>query len=398
MLAQVQAPGGARFTVAASVAPQFQGLVADLEAAGYKINPKDVSSYRPGAVVAGTNTPSQHASAFAIDVNASNNRVGTPGEIPPDLARSLAAKYGLRWGGDFSHNRDPMHFDALRPRSDAGDTAGPQGTQVASLGLPSGVMSDVPSGIIPAAAPGSSPPSISEGPDLNILRQGGSTKSSQPGVRDYMLNQSPVAQNMANRVASFRSEMYPLLAAQDALAKAPTGKGSETLQSVSSYINTFAPELLQRALSHISPILSKDEVAAYDEARKYTTQIQLGAPGATRSNEGQAAAGAANPSVGISNEAAKVVLKGLISLRRMEQDEGQSWIKSKRPPAELNNFRAEFQNQTDPRMYLFDQMSPTERSQTLASFGDNTRKRMEFMAGVERAERNGVLSAPRGGQ
>jgi hypothetical protein len=49
-------------------------------------------------------------------------------------------------------------------------------------------------------------------------------------------------------------------------------------------------------------------------------------------------------------------------------------------------------------MYLFDQMSPTERSQTLASFGDNTRKRMEFMAGVERAERNGVLSAPRGGQ
>jgi hypothetical protein len=129
----ISAPGGAQFTVRADLAPAFQGLVNELEASGYLINLNDVSSYRPGATVAGTGQPSMHAGGTAIDINASRNAVGTTGNIPPELAMALAAKYGLTWGGSFS-NRDPMHFgtdmtgtqpaiDASRRILGAGQTA-----------------------------------------------------------------------------------------------------------------------------------------------------------------------------------------------------------------------------------------------------------------------------------
>jgi len=108
-MAIIKAPGGAQFTVAASVAPAFQGLINELETRGYLINPSDISSYRPGSTVAGTGSPSEHSAGRAIDINASRNRVGSGGDIPPDVARELAAKYGMVWGGDF-RNPDPMHF------------------------------------------------------------------------------------------------------------------------------------------------------------------------------------------------------------------------------------------------------------------------------------------------
>lgn len=110
----IRAPSGSTFTVAASAAPAFQGLINDLEGRGYRID--TTSSYRPGATVAGTGAPSMHATGLAIDINAARNAVGTRGDIPPELARELAAKYGMRWGGDF-RNPDPMHFgfDSLPP-------------------------------------------------------------------------------------------------------------------------------------------------------------------------------------------------------------------------------------------------------------------------------------------
>lgn len=120
----IKAPGGAEFTVNAAHAVAFQGLITELESRGYLIDPKDVSSYRPGATVRGTGLPSRHASGDAVDLNASRNRVGTTGDIPPALARELAAKYGMVWGGDF-RQRDDMHFgfDNL-PASATGAGAG----------------------------------------------------------------------------------------------------------------------------------------------------------------------------------------------------------------------------------------------------------------------------------
>lgn len=105
----ITSPSGARFTVAADHADRFSGLVSDLEAAGYGINPKASGGYNPRNI-RGSNRPSNHAFGRAIDVNWDKNALGTKGEIPAELARSLAAKHGMTWGGDWSRP-DPMHFE-----------------------------------------------------------------------------------------------------------------------------------------------------------------------------------------------------------------------------------------------------------------------------------------------
>lgn len=112
-LTRITAPGGAKFTVASSVADKFAGLVTDMEKAGYRLDPASSGGYNP-RMIAGTNTPSKHAYGLAVDLNWHANQQGadTHSDIPAELARSLAARYGLKWGGDFSgKQRDPMHFE-----------------------------------------------------------------------------------------------------------------------------------------------------------------------------------------------------------------------------------------------------------------------------------------------
>lgn len=96
-------------TVAAPHADRFRGLLNDLNAAGYAVNPQQSGGYNY-RTIDGTSTLSQHAFGRAVDVNWDRNARGTRGDIPPDLARSLAAKHGLTWGGDWK-NPDPMHFE-----------------------------------------------------------------------------------------------------------------------------------------------------------------------------------------------------------------------------------------------------------------------------------------------
>lgn len=124
-LSTITSNGGVRFTVASSAAPQFQGLINDLEARGYKLDQATSGGYNPRPI-AGTNEWSKHAYGTAIDVNWSKNpQGGTGSDIPPDLARELAQKYNLTWGGDWSgKTRDPMHFEI--------PGGGDRGTMVAS--------------------------------------------------------------------------------------------------------------------------------------------------------------------------------------------------------------------------------------------------------------------------
>jgi hypothetical protein len=112
-LMRIQSAGGAPFTVDDAHAPKFKGLLDDLEAAGYRVDPGQSGGYNPRNI-AGTNKPSNHAFGKAIDINWTNNARGTQGNIPPELARSLAQKHGLRWGGDWK-NPDPMHFEVAGP-------------------------------------------------------------------------------------------------------------------------------------------------------------------------------------------------------------------------------------------------------------------------------------------
>lgn len=108
-LVTIRTRAGVPFTVAKDAAPKFEALLNDLEASGYPIRGDQSGGYNY-RTIAGTNTLSNHAHGNAVDVNWSENARGTAGNIPPGLARDLAAKHGMTWGGDWK-NPDPMHFE-----------------------------------------------------------------------------------------------------------------------------------------------------------------------------------------------------------------------------------------------------------------------------------------------
>jgi hypothetical protein len=151
-LVTITTPGGARFSVAKAYAPQFQGLVNDLEAKGYTIDPSQSGGYNP-RYIAGTQTPSEHAFGRAIDVNWNlNPRGGAPGNIPGDVARSVAQQYNMTWGGDWSGNtRDPMHFEVAQSPKPA-------------FGMARANMPTPPPGPSPTVGPETNPASMQQAP------------------------------------------------------------------------------------------------------------------------------------------------------------------------------------------------------------------------------------------
>jgi hypothetical protein len=66
---------------------------------------------------------SNHAWGLAVDINALDNPQRSPLKTDmPDWvkkAKPLMAKYGLRWGGHFSDEPDPMHFEFMGTPDDA---------------------------------------------------------------------------------------------------------------------------------------------------------------------------------------------------------------------------------------------------------------------------------------
>lgn len=170
-LVVINTPGGARFSVAQDYQPQFEGLVNDLERGGYTIDPSQSGGYNP-RVIAGTDTPSQHAFGRAIDVNwRLNPQGGNQSNIPADVARELAKKYGLTWGGDWTgRTRDPMHFEI------AGVNHPPVQTQTAQV-TQAPAMGPAPGPVVPAQPPVVGPTGPTDDPAnaarLALLMTGG---------------------------------------------------------------------------------------------------------------------------------------------------------------------------------------------------------------------------------
>lgn len=130
-MATVMAGSGAAFRVAGDYADRFAGALSDLEAAGIDIK-GDQSGGFADRNIRGTNKPSQHKFGQAIDINWQENARGTKGAIDPELARNVAKKWGLTWGGDWK-NPDPMHFEIDPKAAPAADA--PRGvTQSGNMG------------------------------------------------------------------------------------------------------------------------------------------------------------------------------------------------------------------------------------------------------------------------
>jgi hypothetical protein len=146
-------------TVGAPYADKFKGLLEDLEAAGVKIDPRQSGGYNYRNI-AGTNRLSNHAYGRALDINWTDNARGTKGKIDPTLARTLAQKHGLVWGGDWS-NPDPMHFEVAGALGAAGGQHNHSHASTASVpGVP-GQPTPNP-GAAPMAYSGATPDSVAQ--------------------------------------------------------------------------------------------------------------------------------------------------------------------------------------------------------------------------------------------
>jgi hypothetical protein len=247
-----------------------------------------------------------------------------------------------------------------------------------------------PSGSQATPSP-ANPPRLS--PNAALPGAGGAPfVGARPGQAENAVQSAGAAHEANARAKTFASDMWPLEQGLQELDAAPTGKGSEAAHHISSLLQTYGPGWIQRALSFVSPVMTPEEVSAYDVAKKYLTQVQLGGPGATRSNEGLSTAGAASPSVEITPAAARLVLKGMIGLRRMEQEGTLEFNQSGLAPDAYDKFQTKFATSADPRAYMFDKFTPQQRQQIIS--GLSPAKRQAFIAQVERAEKNGILTAP----
>ncbi len=107
----------------------FQGFLTELAGMGYNATSSGGYNYR---LQRGSTTKmSEHADGMAIDINAATNPQGGGTTDMPANIRELAAKWGLKWGGDFKGDRyDPMHFEFIGGQREVTTTvdtpAGPQ--------------------------------------------------------------------------------------------------------------------------------------------------------------------------------------------------------------------------------------------------------------------------------
>ena len=67
-------------------------------------------------MIAGTNTPSNHAWPTAIDINPRKNPYRRDNKLVTDIPYRIVEifkRYGFRWGGEYKSVKDPMHFEYL---------------------------------------------------------------------------------------------------------------------------------------------------------------------------------------------------------------------------------------------------------------------------------------------
>jgi hypothetical protein len=162
-LRTITSPSGARFTVDEAYADKFSSFLAELEGRGYAVDGGQSGGYNPRNI-RGTSTPSNHAFGRAIDINWSDNPQGGAGKIPAETARELAAKYGMRWGGDYKNAKpDPMHFEFVggepvpvqnRSLTAFAGNASPKAPEADFTSTPKPETADMTYGPVPAAPQG----------------------------------------------------------------------------------------------------------------------------------------------------------------------------------------------------------------------------------------------------
>lgn len=161
--------GNQGWQVAKQYESKFQGFLNDAQSMGLISNGGKITSsggYND-RLIRGGSRKSNHAFGAAIDVNAAENGLGqTSGSVVPSVARALAAKWGLRWGGDYRGRKDLMHFEVPGANGEGVRKAGGGGGAVATSAASTVATSVSGSGRRASAALG-----FSVGSTNNVLNQ-----------------------------------------------------------------------------------------------------------------------------------------------------------------------------------------------------------------------------------
>jgi peptidoglycan hydrolase-like protein with peptidoglycan-binding domain len=118
-LARVALPGGAAISVDSRLAELVLMIMSANERDGYVYRRADTGAYNCRKI-AGTSSWSWHSWAIAVDENWQSNPYTSPLRTDkPVWLRHRWNRYGFAWGGDYTGNKDAMHFEWMGTPQDA---------------------------------------------------------------------------------------------------------------------------------------------------------------------------------------------------------------------------------------------------------------------------------------
>jgi hypothetical protein len=246
----------------------------------------------------------------------------------------------------------------------------------------------------PGAAPGPPTPAPAAAaavpPAATGVPSGATLSSISPATETENQGAAQHAVAARDQANSYQQRIQPIEGAITALAGADTGKGGEVLNTLRAYTQDVAPTMLQKMLP--ASLNDKDARVAYEEANKYLTGMAINAPGGARSNAGQEAAGAATPSVHISNQAAQLVARAVLAQQRLTQAGTLAFNQSGQPAQNYDRFMNTWNTNADPRAFVADKMSPEERGALVKSMGGvGSAAYQRFKQSYQDATANGVV-------
>jgi D-alanyl-D-alanine carboxypeptidase len=117
--------GGISLTAHEDAASLFAAFVTDIVGRGYAVDRVADDWGYNCRKIAGSDSWSYHAWGLAIDLNATQNPMGTKLVTDmPNWIDEVAATYGLYWGGLFNRRKDAMHFEVHLSHAEAKDLTG----------------------------------------------------------------------------------------------------------------------------------------------------------------------------------------------------------------------------------------------------------------------------------
>ncbi len=193
---------------------------------------------------------------------------------------------------------------------------------------------------------------------------------------------------LKNEVGNAATQRFQLNQALTGLQGAPTGPGTETVNSVKSFLLAQSPDALKRFL----PGVNVGEIKDRDKADKYLTAFASGQAGSfsPNTNEKLATALSANASTHISNLAAQDVVKANIGLVKMKQAQADAFLSSGLPAEKFSDWAVKWNKDTDPRAFIADQMSKKDRTDMINKMKPS--EKTAFLNSVQSAIATGLVS------